>query len=285
MGSLMGNSGGGRRRPGPRRAGCAPESRSCRRTWPGSSTAVPYASRVSRWMASRPKLVSSSSNSSSVIGVTALLPEELKHPVWDLNGGLPAGNVHLGEHFRAGDVPALHGQPASRAGAVTRGPQAGHHPSRLRRRRVRGRRPATARPSRRRESRVLAQPGSRPSRHPHRLAAAPEKRPVRHWHGRVRRPPRTRILALLPLAAGPAARAAPRPHPRRRDRNRHPSPGRAPADRGSGGLASRDRGGLHSRPPVLCRSDPADPARYRPERVLLRRASAPGARPAGGGSR
>src|ERR1035437_3817965 len=74
----------------------------------GSSTAVPYASRVSRWRASRSKPVSSSTSSSSVSGVTALLPEELNHPVRDLDGGLPARNAHLSESFRVGDPPALH---------------------------------------------------------------------------------------------------------------------------------------------------------------------------------
>src|SRR5690348_10763154 len=68
-------------------------------------------------MASLVKLVNSSSNCSSVTGVTALLPEELDHPVRDLDSGLPGGNVHLGKRLRVGDVPPLH-DPGLAVGAI-----------------------------------------------------------------------------------------------------------------------------------------------------------------------
>src|SRR5689334_13470664 len=68
-------------------------------------------------MASWVKLVSRFSNCSSVTGVTALLPEELDHPVRDLDGGLPGGNVHLGKCLRVGNVPALH-DPGLAVGAI-----------------------------------------------------------------------------------------------------------------------------------------------------------------------
>src|SRR2546421_7918684 len=85
----------------------------------GSSTAVPYASRISRWMASRSNRRSSASNSASVIDATISQPEEREHPVRNLHARLTVRNCHLCERVRVGYHPPLD-DPASVVGAVDR---------------------------------------------------------------------------------------------------------------------------------------------------------------------